>query len=67
MSLKGFHIFFITVSTLLAFGFAAWCARMFINEHADLYLGMGGTSFMAGIGLIVYGVSFLRKIKHLKL
>lgn len=65
MSLKGFHIFFITVATLLAFGFGVWCIHAWTQEHKDLYIGMSGSAFIAGVALIVYGVRFLRKIKHL--
>jgi hypothetical protein len=67
MSLKGFHIFFITVATLLAFGFCAWCIHAYMGDKKDMYIGLGGSSFLAGVGLIVYGISFLRKIKRLHL
>jgi hypothetical protein len=64
MSLKAVHIIFITASCLLAFGFAAWC----LNEYfaggrlaRDLVFGIG--SSVAGVGLIVYGKYFLKKLK----
>ena len=67
MSIKIVHLIFISVSTLLAFGFGAWCIHTYLREKSDLYIGMGGTSFLAGIALILYGISFRRKIKRLHL
>jgi hypothetical protein len=51
MSLKAFHLVFITAATLLAFGFGGWLAKNF-------FAGGG-----AGIGLIVYECYFLKKTK----
>ena len=58
MSLKAFHVFFISVSVLLCFGFGVWCFR---NNG---YTGMGVGSLLIGVGLIVYEISFLRKLKN---
>jgi len=58
MSLKAFHILFVTISCLLAFGFGVW----------SLQTGGKATSvlaFAAGIGLIIYGIKFYQKIKKL--
>ena len=57
MSLKGFHIFFISLASLMCFGFAAW-----------LYAGSPFAALASvglGIGLIVYGVSFWKKMRKL--
>ena len=64
MSLKAFHIVFITASTLLSFGFGVWSLRNYFTPNGaalDLYLG--GLSVIAGAGLIWYGKYFLRKLK----
>ena len=37
MSLKGFHIVFITVSTLLALGVGAWCLWVNSIEGAPVF------------------------------
>jgi hypothetical protein len=66
MSLKFVHLIFITVATLLALLFAGWCAREYMAQKRDIYIGMGGSSFLAAIALIVYGVRFAKKIKTLK-
>jgi glycopeptide antibiotics resistance protein len=64
MSLKTFHIFFIALSILTAFGFAVWLIYGYTkSENVDQLLG-GVLSIVAGAGLIVYGIRFLRKLKH---
>jgi len=63
MSLKAFHIAFISLSSLLAFGFGLWS---FLDSSArgnTLYSGLGVFSLVAGAGLILYGIRFLRKLK----
>lgn len=65
MSLKAFHIFFIIVSTLCAFGFAAW---LLLNDTASLsFLSIleAVAACACGVALMVYGIRFLRKFKHL--
>lgn len=65
MSLKAFHIIFVVASTLLTFGFAAWAVVQYLNGAGTgglLALGIG--SFACGIGLIVYGRYFLRKLRN---
>lgn len=57
MSLKGFHIFFIAVSALLAFGLGA-------TRTGALAAAFW---FIIGVGLVLYGLSFRRKMKRLAL
>ena len=64
MSLKAFHIFFIIVSTLLAFGFGVWSVYVHLTQGGLAFLVMGLLSFVAGVVLIVYGVNFLHKLRH---
>ncbi|MBM3877078.1 MAG: hypothetical protein FJ386_10205 [Verrucomicrobia bacterium] len=65
MSLKAFHIVFITASTLLSFGFGAWELHAWRTAGAtsDLVLACGST--LAGAGLLAYGRYFLKKLKHI--
>jgi hypothetical protein len=67
MSLKTFHIVFIVFSTLLAFGTATWCVWIDLLEGAPIYLAGAIASFVVGVGLIVYGVWFYRKMKRLRI
>ena len=67
MSLKGFHILFISVCTLLALGLGAWCIRVNLAAGAPVYLlGAVGSFFAAG-ALMIYGVWFYRKMKRLRI
>jgi len=63
MSLKVFHVFFITVSVLLCLGFGAWCLDSDYARVRMFYMIAGGVSFALGIGLVVYEILFLRKFK----
>jgi hypothetical protein len=62
MSLKTFHILFITVAALLAFGFAWWLLNA--DPTTTGALAGGVLSALVGAGLIVYGIRFLKKLKH---
>jgi hypothetical protein len=67
MSLKGFHIIFITFSTLLAFGCGVWCLWINSLGPGSSYLIGAIVSFVAAIALIIYGCWFWRKMKRLRL
>ena len=67
MSLKIFHIIFITFSTLLAFGIGAWCLWVNSLEASTNYLAGAIGCFLAAAALIVYGCWFWRKMKRLRL
>ena len=58
MSLKAFHLIFVTLLTALSFGFAAWA---FCTEHP----GFGVAGIVTGILVIIYGVYFLKKLKKI--
>lgn len=65
MSLRFFHILFITLATLLCLWGGAWAWRTFAETDATGYLFGGILGFLAGISLPVYGYFFLRKTKNL--
>ncbi|HXJ58119.1 MAG TPA: hypothetical protein VNU68_15800 [Verrucomicrobiae bacterium] len=65
MSLKAFHVLFIAVSILLAFGFAFWELKLYAEQRGWMELGFGLGSFVSGVGLIVYGRYVLKKLKHI--
>jgi hypothetical protein len=58
MSLKAFHLIFVTLLTALAFGCAAWAFTA-----GDSFFG--GAAIAAGILVIIYGVYFLKKLKKI--
>ena len=67
MSLKGFHIVFITFSTLLALACGAWCVWINLVFGAPIYLAGAIASFASALALVVYGVWFYKKMKRLRL
>ena len=67
MSLKGFHIIFITFSTLLAFGVGIWCLWVNSVTATNSYTVGAVCSFATAVLLMVYGCWFWRKMKRLRL
>lgn len=65
MSLKAFHIVFITVSSALAVGFGIWSLKNYIAGGNGSILWFGIGSLIAGMALIVYGRYFLKKLKKI--
>jgi hypothetical protein len=66
MSLKAFHVVFITASSALAFGCGVWGLNTYFFDDGnslDLLFGLG--SLVAGVGLIVYERYFLKKLKNI--
>ncbi|HUB86280.1 MAG TPA: hypothetical protein VMB22_00195 [Verrucomicrobiae bacterium] len=58
MSLKAFHLIFVTLLTTLSFGFTAWA---FTGGHWMF----GAAGIAAVIGVIFYGIYFLKKLKKI--
>lgn len=59
MSLRAFHILFIVLAILMSAGCAWWA---FANEMAPVF----GLAFaVTAIGLVIYGIYFLRKTRKL--
>lgn len=58
MSLKAFHLIFVTLLTALSLGFAAWG---FTGGHP--LLGIAGVG--AAILVVFYGFYFLKKLKNI--
>jgi hypothetical protein len=66
MTLRGFHIVFVTVCTLL-FGFLAAWGFLLASESSSLTFGTGIVGIVGLLGLPFYGVYFYRKAKRLAL
>jgi len=58
MSLKAFHLIFVTSLTLLSLGFSAWA---FASDK--IIFGIAG--IVVGILVIIYGIYFLKKLKKI--
>lgn len=64
MSLKGFHIVFVSVCTLL-FTFLALWSLVFVPERSLALTVLGGVGVAGALLMPVYGVSFYRKISKI--
>ncbi len=58
MSLKAFHLIFVTFLTTLSLGFAVWA----FLSHKILF---GLLGIVAVVLVIIYGVYFLKKLKKM--
>ncbi len=65
MSLKAFHLIFVTFSFLLTVGFGIWGVAQYVHGGPGADLVMGVISLVLAVGLIWYGKYFLRKLKHI--
>jgi predicted Co/Zn/Cd cation transporter (cation efflux family) len=65
MSLRAFHLFFISVSAVMAAFCAAWAFSQFRAEHEVVYAAGAVLSALSVAGLAVYGAAFQRKTRHL--
>ena len=64
MSLKAFHIFFISLASLMALLGGAWALKTYFSPepHAwQLWFGVG--SLLISVSLMFYGRNFLKKMK----
>jgi hypothetical protein len=65
MSLKAFHVVFITAASALAVGFGIWLVRESrAPEGTAAELVFGILSMAVGAGLLVYERFFLKKLKN---
>jgi len=65
MSLKAFHVVFITAASALAFGFGVWLIKEYrAPEGGTSDLVFGICSLAVGVGLLVYERYFVRKLKN---
>ena len=65
MSLKAFHLIFITAASILAFGFGWWMLRAYEAEGVKSDQIYGVASFVVGVALLVYEAYFIKKSKNI--
>jgi hypothetical protein len=66
MSLRAFHIVFVTVSTLLFVFLAVW-AFAFATDRSAVITALGVASAIGALVMPVYGVFFYRKVRNIVL
>jgi hypothetical protein len=65
MSLKAFHLLFISLSIVLAVVFGMWAATEYQTAGSAVYLGSAIAAFAGAAGLGVYEAMFLRKCRRI--
>ncbi len=65
MSLRGFHIVFITLTTLMSLFMAVWGFAFAPADAGVLAPILGVVGCIGSVGLPIYGVYFYRKAKNL--
>ena len=65
MSLKAFHVFFITLAMLMCLGVAGWNGSAWMAGGSAVHLAESVGWTLAAIGLVIYGWRFLRKYRSL--
>jgi len=65
MSLKAFHIFFVSVSVLMCLGVGVWGVNEYRSGANGTGLGLAILCFVLGAGLIVYGFKVYKKLSEL--
>jgi hypothetical protein len=64
LSLKAFHVVFITAAVLLAIWLGVWAWRQRQTTGAGSWLALSVGSFATAGGLVAYEVWFLRKTRQ---
>jgi hypothetical protein len=65
MSLRAFHVLFITLSVLLALGCGGVAFRDYAERGGTLQLVFGIGSILVAVGLVIYERYFLKKTRKL--
>ncbi|KAB2650387.1 MAG: hypothetical protein DVB33_04765 [Verrucomicrobia bacterium] len=64
MSLKAFHLIFITAASLLSFGLGWWMLRAYADSGMKADQIYGVTSIGVGMALLLYEAFFIKKLKN---
>jgi hypothetical protein len=65
MSLKSFHLFFIVISILAAFGVSYWAFDNYQAAKDSTFLKLAILSAGGGVVLVVYGFYFVKKASRI--
>jgi hypothetical protein len=65
MSLRAFHLFFISLSAVMAAFCAAWAFSQYRVAHELLYAAGSAVSAVSTAGLAFYAAAFQRKTRNL--
>jgi uncharacterized transporter YbjL len=65
MSLKAFHLVFISVCVVLMAFVAAWAGQQFMNGRAAVYAVTAAGALASGAALAFYGAAFQKRTRRL--
>ena len=65
MSLKAFHLLFISVSIVLSIVFGMWAVSAYRTDGAMISLWAAVLGFTGAVGLGLYEAAFVRKCRRL--
>jgi hypothetical protein len=65
MSIKAIHIILISCAIMLSLGFGVWSILFAKNTGDSSYQLTGFASIAIGIGLVFYGIHFIKKARSL--
>jgi hypothetical protein len=65
MSLRAFHLLFISLSVMLAAFSAAWAVGQYRIDHDAIYVVTTVAAVATAAGLMWYGTAFQRKTRNL--
>ena len=65
MSLRFFHIIFISICVVMSLFVGVWGVQDYLQGQSLAGLVLGILCFLLGIGLIIYGVKVYAKLKEL--
>ena len=65
MSLRFFHIVFITLSALMSLLVGLWAIDAYRGDGSSMWMMLAVFAFVGGGGLVVYGNRFLHKMRKL--
>ncbi|HTP80824.1 MAG TPA: hypothetical protein VMM57_10530 [Bacteroidota bacterium] len=63
MSLKTFHLFFISLSTVCCVGFGVW---LILSDMGAIRIAASAASFLCAAALVLYGLRFRRKFRFIQ-
>jgi hypothetical protein len=64
MSLKAFHVVFITLSIILCLGIGGWGIFSFLSDSNDIGIVVAVFFVLLGLGLVYYETKFIHKFKN---
>ena len=64
MSLKAFHLFFISISILMSLGVGGWGIQSYLSDSHAVGILVGLFFLLLAIALGYYELKFIRKFKH---